>query len=150
MAGEKLTKKQTGFVKDYVDTGNATQAVLNNYDIKDNATARSIGSENLTKPSIVNAINSIAEQIPDSLLVEKHLELLNAQKITTTKVRGEITDVEESVDNQAISKGLDMAYKIKGIYAPDKSINVNINGEQTEEHRINGELFNEWLKIQTA
>jgi len=63
---------------------------------------------------------SIAEQIPNSLLVEKHLELLNAQKIIRTYKKGEEIESEETIDNQAISKGLDMAYKIKGIYAAEK------------------------------
>lgn len=45
----QLTKKQQGFVKDYIETGNASLAVKNNYDIQDDATARSTGGEKLTK-----------------------------------------------------------------------------------------------------
>ena len=48
----KLTKKQKGFVKDYLDTGNATESAERNYNVKDRDVARSIGSENLTKPDI--------------------------------------------------------------------------------------------------
>lgn len=58
----KLTKKQKGFVKDYIDTGNATKAARKNYNTKTNGSARSIGSENLTKPDIWAEIEKNAEE----------------------------------------------------------------------------------------
>lgn len=141
-----LTKKEKGFVKDFVEHGNATKAVGNNYGTTSDNTAASIGSRILKKEKIQKAIRSIAEQIPDSLLVKRHLELLNVPKIITTKVRGEITDIEESVDTQAISKGLDMAYKIKGTYAPEKKeiIMEPLSDEAKEKAR----QFDEWYAKQ--
>lgn len=62
----------------------------------------------------------MGEYLPDSLLAEKHQELLTVPKIIRTTKRGEFVDQEESTDVQAISKGLDMAYKLKGRYAPEK------------------------------
>lgn len=59
--------------------------------------------------------------LPDQLLAQKHNELLTVNKITKTIRKGEIIETEESLDTQAISKGLDMAYKLKGHYAPEKS-----------------------------
>ena len=50
----------------------------------------------------------IADMLPDDLLAEKHLALLN--KI----------DAEGEIDVQAVKAGLDMGYKIKGTYAPEK------------------------------
>lgn len=115
----KLTKKQKGFVKDYIETENGAQAVMNHYDVKDNIVAKSIASENLTKPYIITAIEkvklSIAERLPDELLAEKHLELLHK------------TDEKGALDVQAVTKGLDMAYKLKGSYAGEKSTNLNLN-----------------------
>ena len=61
--------------------------------------------ENLAKPRIQKAL---ADMLPDDLLNEKHLALLNK------------VDANEQIDVQAVSKGLDMAYKIKGSYAPEK------------------------------
>lgn len=55
------------------------------------------------------------EYIPDDLLVEKHKALLNK------------TDKGGAVDTVAVSKGLDLAYKIKGKNAPEK-----------HEHNITG------------
>lgn len=114
----KLTKKQRGFVNDYVKTGIGEVAALNNYDIqaqdKENV-ARSIASENLTKPNIVKAIS---ERLPDELLEEKHLALLNKMEMFETKdEEGKLVSVESNqIDAQAVARGLDMAYKIKGAY----------------------------------
>jgi len=47
-----LTPKQEIFTKAYLSTGNATEAASRAYKPKNRATARSIGSENLTKPHI--------------------------------------------------------------------------------------------------
>jgi len=60
----ELTKKQKGFADDYIDSGNATEAALNNYDIesedKENV-AGAIGSENLRKPNIKAYIEENAD-----------------------------------------------------------------------------------------
>lgn len=66
----QLTKKQRGFVKDIVKTGNATKAALNNYDIeskdKENI-AGAIGSENLRKPKIKKALAPIIKRYQNEL-----------------------------------------------------------------------------------
>lgn len=114
-----LTRKQKIFVKGVVEGKTQTAAALEAYDTDYN-TARSIGTENLTKPAIVKAIH---EALPDDLLATKHLALLNK-----LDERGEI-------DVQAVKSGLDMAYKIKGSYAPEKrtSLNVNIGGQKEDK-----------------
>ena len=48
----ELTKKQRVFADEYINTGNAGLAAEKAYDVKNNQTARSMGSENLTKPNI--------------------------------------------------------------------------------------------------
>lgn len=111
---DRLTKKEAGFVKDFVETGNGTKSALKNYDTESENVAAVIASENLRKPKIINAI---ADAIPDDLLTKKHLELLNK------------TDSEGNIDVQAVKAGLDMGYKVKGSYAPDKSVNLNLNRE---------------------
>lgn len=130
---DQLTKKQQGFVKDYIETGNGTQAALNNYDTEDDNTAAAIASENLTKPKIQIAIKSIAEYIPDELLAQKHLALLNK------------TDEKGEIDVVAVKAGLDMGYKVKGSYAPDKSVNLNVNTDisSTEDFQELAKRLNE-------
>lgn len=110
----ELTKKEKGFVKDFIDTGSGTKAALNNYDTEDENVAASIASQNLRKLKIQNAIH---EAIPDELLAEKHLALLN--KI----------DDKGEIDVVAVKAGLDMGYKIKGSYAPEKK-DITTGGEK--------------------
>ena len=47
-----MTLKQKKFSNIYLESGNATEAAMQAYKPKKRATARSIGSENLTKPNI--------------------------------------------------------------------------------------------------
>jgi phage terminase small subunit len=65
-----LTKKQRGFVKDIIKTGNATKAALNNYDIEsedEENVAGAIGSENLRKPKIQEALKPFLERYQKEL-----------------------------------------------------------------------------------
>ncbi len=117
----RLSKKQKGFIKDYVATGNGTQAALNHYDVKNENVARSIASENLTKPAIMDAILSIAEQIPDELLVKVHNEGLEATE-----------GLLEQPDYAVRHKYLDSAYKLKGAYAAEKHVTVNVEVEASD------------------
>lgn len=125
-----LTKKEKGFIKSIVKGKNGVQAALENYDTKDYSTAGAIASENLKKPKIIKAIKSIADKIPDSLLVEKHLALLKKEEVITKNnmTTGEIDVIPTGeIDANAVRAGLDMAYKLKGAYAPEKSVALNID-----------------------
>lgn len=85
---------------------------------------------------------SIAELIPDDLLIRKHKELL------------ELTDKDGYMDVQGVTKGLDMAYKLKGSYAAEKStsVNVNVDVNKTDKSELEAmrEKFEEQLKQQLA
>lgn len=122
MAGKKtkLTKKESDFAKEYAKTGNGTQSALKVYKTKSTNTAAVIASENLRKPKVLKVIKSIADRIPDDLLVQKHLELLNVPRIRRTYIKGDLMSEIEEVDSQAIGKGLDMAYKLKKLYVEEE------------------------------
>lgn len=126
-----LTKKRKGFVKDYKLTGNASLSVKRNFDVKDDDSARSLGSQLLTDEKIKKAIG---DSIPDELLAEKHLALLNKMDL----------DNEGEIDVNAVSKGLDLAYKLKGSNAPDKSVNLNVEIADPEKAK----KFDEWYAAQ--
>lgn len=115
--GIKLSKKQKGFIKDYIKTGNGTLSALKNYNTKDETVASSIATENLTKPLIQNAIKSIADRIPDELLEKVHLEGLRASDIVSDMQGNTLL---EKPDYSVRHKYLDSAYKLKGSYAPEK------------------------------
>lgn len=123
----KLTKKQAGFVKDYVETGNGTQAALKNYDIessKPEKVASVIAVENLAKPSVALAVEIGQETLKSALqkqgvtpekIAQKIDVLLEAQKVTRSYVKGDlVTEVIEE-DHNAIDKGLKHAKDIYGV-----------------------------------
>lgn len=113
----ELTKKRKGFVKDYIETGVGVLAVKKNFNVKEDSTAGVMASQLLNDEKIKQAIE---DALPDELLAEKHLALLN-------KMQG------EEIDVNAVKYGLDMAYKIKGTYAPEKKLNLNL--DVNKEHR---------------
>lgn len=113
---ERLTRKQKGFVKDFAKTHDATKAVLKNYNTTKPSVAAVIANENLKKPKILNALE---EALPDEMLMEIHREGLYATKPIYTK-EGEV--IAEDADFGVRHKYLDSAYKLKGKYAPEKSI----------------------------
>lgn len=113
----KLTLKQKSFVKDYLQTGNASLAVQKNYNVKDNATARTIGSENLTKPNIKESIQEALETqgLTDTHLASKVAELVNAKKRITVLHKGEVEMIKEEIDTYAVKSGLEFAFKLKNL-----------------------------------
>lgn len=56
--GRRLSKKERTYIKEYVESGNGTQAALKAYDTDDYNTAGAISSENLKKPRIQQAIDN--------------------------------------------------------------------------------------------
>ncbi|WP_127849708.1 terminase small subunit [Lacticaseibacillus hulanensis] len=82
----KLTAKQDKFVAAYIECGNATQAALDAGYSK--RTARSVGSENLTKPDIKNAINERTAEL-ESHKIARADEVL---QFLTSVLRGDATE----------------------------------------------------------
>lgn len=61
MGGKKLTFKQKKFADKYLETGNGGKSAKEVYDVKTDSVARSIASENLTKPNVREYLESKAE-----------------------------------------------------------------------------------------
>lgn len=64
--------------------------------------------------------------LPDKHLSQKHREFIDSKKIKVTYVKGDISTTEEFTDPSAV-KALDIAYKIKGKYAPNTVVNIQNN-----------------------
>jgi len=130
----KLSKKQKDFVKDYVLSGNGQESALNNYNIKGKDKeniARSIASENLTKPNVALAIEIKTETLKSALekkgitpdkIADKINVLLDASKpiFKNNNATGEIEQVGEEIDYIAVDKGLKHAKEIYGVEDSDK------------------------------
>jgi phage terminase small subunit len=125
---DKLTKKQRGFVKDYLDTDNATEAAERNYDVKNRNVANAIGAENLAKPSIQQVIESHAE-----------------------KAESMIYHLSQNGEREAIRLGASKDIMNRAGYkAVDKSMNINLDANITinpETLKVANE-FEERLKKQ--
>lgn len=143
--GIKFTKKQRGFVKDYLDTGVGSLAAKKNFDIsKKNGlkryddTARSIAVEYLSKPHIEQAIQNHAgdaESMVYKLSQKAKAEVvrLNASKdildragykpIERSESKSTSVSIEARIFDNPELLALDREYeeKIREIYAKGKA-----------------------------
>lgn len=118
---ENLTKQDQEFVKEVAITGNQTKSAQKAYGIDDPNYAGVKATKLLRKDKIATAVEEVkrtlAERIPDDLVADRHIALLNK------------VDDKGELDINAVKAGVDMAYKLKGSYAPDKRLNLNLNSE---------------------
>lgn len=85
----KLTKKRKGFVKDFVLSGNGTEAAMNNFDTKNRAVASSISKELLEKPEIQQAVVVATEEFKDMLdriIPEEGVLNIHASQLRATRM----------------------------------------------------------------
>ena len=118
MAIKRLSKKQKGFVKDFLATGNAVRSVLNNYDTKDYNTAAVIGNENLNKPNIQALIESYAEKAAQNIY-----ELANNAEGEPVKLSAN-KDILDRAGFKPIEK------------SESKTTNINIDIKKQEELQV--------------
>jgi phage terminase small subunit len=103
---KKLTAKQNQFVREYIIDFNATQAAIRTgYSHK---TAGSIGSENLQKPEIKQAIRAALNNLADLVLIE-------ASVIVKALMQEAFSTAEDSTSSSRVS-ALDKLAKIAGLY----------------------------------
>jgi len=79
------------------------------------------------------------QYMPDDLLAQKHNELLNKKEVvikTNSKGKFEVVETGQ-LETHAVRSALDMGYKLKGRYAPEKlkimDLNDDLSDEQLEE-----------------
>lgn len=130
---KKLTLKQAKFTKEYLKSGNATEAAKKAYNANDN-TARNIGCENLAKPNIQAAVRSAAEKlgISPEYVLGNFKEIADFNKQTRAKARqvgGETFHEEEMIDAQASLKANEMLGKHLSLFV-DK---VEVTGKDGKD-----------------
>ena len=100
-----LTEKQKRFIEELIKTGNKTQAALNaGYSAK---TAKSIGSENLTKPDLLKAYKRRLAEIEEQQTATPE----EVMKFLTSSMRGEIK--EDVVVTEGVGEGCSNARVMK-------------------------------------
>ncbi len=112
---KKLTRKQTTFVKEMVNGRSATQAAMVAYDVSNPKTASVIGSQNLNKLSVSEALE----------------EALRSQGLTLDVIAvniGEIANAKpEKVSGDTVLKANVELLKLQSAYPGSKNMNVNLS-----------------------
>ena len=149
---KRLSHKEKGFIEDILSGKTGTQAVLDNYDTNNEKVAGVMAVENLGKPRIQKAMS---ERISDDELEVAHKSLLTqvrldyfvfsksmsdeeitshveAQGLTVLNIRpsekGKLAFFSLP-DAAARGKGVELGYKVKGTFAPDKHVTLNLTPE---------------------
>ena len=76
------------------------------------------------------------DYLPNEDIIKQHSQLLNKTKIITyrTKKTGKVKTYDTGeIDAPAVISALNMAYKLKGLYAPDKFQEVNQFADMSDE-----------------
>lgn len=125
MKREKLTLKQTKFVRETARTLNPTEGAMRAYDVVKRSTASEIAKENLDKP-----------------YVKKALEELLEEKMTKEEVLGVLSrNIEQDKNISASNQAIDIRFKLSGDYAPVKSMSINKNISSEERSKRIDELI---------
>lgn len=142
-----LTDKQEIFCKEYIVDFNATQAAIRaGYSKK---TARSVGSENLTKPDIQNKIKELIEDRNDRVQIDSDYVLRQAVKLhercmQEVKPKMIAGIVLKDADNNSIyefnasgaAKSLELIGKHVNVKAWEEKIDVTSNGKGIQPTKI--------------
>lgn len=126
MVANRLNKREQGFIKDIVKGKTATQAVKDNFPNMKPVSAQPYGSRLMKKEKVIKRILKLGDTIPDKLIRERILDLLNKKEVVVAGKDPEIIATGE-IDVQAVKAGVDMSLKIKGHYAPIRVKDVSDN-----------------------
>ncbi len=110
---KRLTLKQLKFIQIYIETGNATKAAMTAYRCKNENTAKSLGSENLTKPDIACEIDKYRKK--GGLSIQKAINAID-----------DAYDAERKgvPDHNVRLRSADMTLKLANVY-PSRAQEVN-------------------------
>jgi len=115
---KRLTLKQLKFIQIYIETGNATKAAMTVYNCKNENTAKSLGSENLTKPDIACEIDKYRKE--GGLSIQKAINAINDGYDAEKKG----ASGEGVPDHNVRLRSADMTLKLANAY-PSRAQEVN-------------------------
>jgi len=131
-----LTKKQREFTREYLKTGNGTQAARKAYKVS-HKVASVMAVENLGKPNIRAEIQSAAEKLGINceyvLAGIKEIAEFNKQKrVKAKKIGDEIFNEEEMIDSQASLKAHELLGKHQKLFTDQIEVKAEIKTEDEE------------------
>lgn len=127
---DKLTFKQRKWIKLYLETGNATEAAMKVYDVKDRDSAKQIGYENLSKLDYSSFMEEAG--ITDVLIQQKIMEGLDANRVisamnTGKQATGATADFIDVPDYAIRHKYLETVLKLKKRLGVENQTNIQVN-----------------------
>ena len=117
----KLTLKQRAWLKAYFETFNATEAARRaGYKCRNEEHLRNIGAQNYTK--LCREIEKWIDEhgFSDAHLKQKILEGMEATETRFFSHEGRVVETKEVIPWEVRRRYIDMACKVKGLYAPEK------------------------------
>ena len=132
---DDLTLKQRKWIKEYIKTGNATEAAMRVYDCKDRESASAIGTQNLGKLSIPDLMEDMG-------LTDVALMNIGTEGMTkATKIHGTGDNFVELPDYGVREKYWETMLKLKRRLGVENQVNVQVNvqpilGGVTKEETI--------------
>ena len=118
---KKLTVKQRKWIKEYIKTGNGTEAAWRAYDCKNREVAGAIATENLQKLSIAELMEEMG--LTDVALMNMGIE--GAQE--ANKIHGTGNNFVEIPDYNARYKYWSTLFKLKGRLSDSNNVAVQVN-----------------------
>ncbi len=129
------TNKMALWLRAYLDEGARTflnkglSAKAAGYKCKDDACFQSIGCENFRKLRDIIEKWLDENALSEAALKAKMLSLVNAKEIKFFSEKGVVTDQREVEAIETQRKTLDMALKVKGMYAPERHEHTGKDGK---------------------
>ena len=137
---DKLTVKERRFVIGVVEGKSKTQAVMESFDVSSRASAKAMQNALMQKDDIQIAIAELMEIYG----------LTRGYRIN--KLKSHIDHLDPGIS----LKGLDMSFKLDGLFSPEKHINMNIDLKtltddlkalDEEERRLRAEIERRGLQL---
>jgi phage terminase small subunit len=125
MAGKKLTPQQRALVKNLTKGMSITDAARE-AGYADNGYVGQMGSQALENIRLKMPAILDKHGLTDEVLVEDYLKpLLNAEETEFAKFEGRITDERNVIAWGPRKEGLDIAFRLKGSYAPKSADEID-------------------------
>ena len=140
MRRKQLTTKEKYFVRDFVETRNATESAMRNYNLKNKTNGSKVAYTLMQRPLVQRAIEQALDKegLGVEKVAEKLRELINANLITQYEGGASETSLP---DYSARQKAVNSLIEILGLKAPEKHENLNANidlalGKMTREQLL--------------
>ncbi len=136
MVQEKLTPKEKQFADNYIENGNARQAIKDTYNLG--------GKGGRTDPE---GLDSTADQMAIQTLRKVRVQQYLEDKAEVAA--SIIFDLAQNSEIDQVKLGASKDIMDRAGYKPvEKSLNLNVEYEQTENSKEKAKAFEEWYKTQ--